>query len=767
MTIKRYKLVFYADISDGHDIAQVKSNLAVLFKIAAPDVERLFTNIPVTIKADLTHEAAVNYKSVFEKTGGMCLIEPMEFAKNNTNDIMVNNGENYSVNLMSCPKCLFEQSQSKICIKCGIVIEKFLEQQEKFEQKTVDNITGDDEVYPESLGIKKNIFSINYLVANLKYVVVFLLVIGASVFWIANYYFSAEKRLSQATPPRVYPIWLKSFNKQNMVNSVNMTSDGGFIVAGRTAPLSVLHRQDAWIIKLDKGGNIQWQRGFTSKGLDDFNSIVQAKDGGYLAVGKITAVDEHSMPQSTQGFLVKISTQGTVQWQRTIPDVVYNSIDQASNGDVFLFGRSISSDNSALIAKLSSDGQYKWQKDYGKDKWSVVKQTSDGGCIVLGMPYDLVGVEALVMKIDSAGAVQWRQQYVGDLNAVEEMADGGFILAGSIKHISNEVVVNTIDDGHHRYRRVLGGTKTTQARLLRLDRNGVAQWHKRYSDSSFTFESLHKTKDGNLLASGNTVDFYPADKDLSIMSLKENGSINWQKTYKKPYQEISYYLQPTTDGGYLIKGTTISSNGHQIRSVIGKTDSSGELPGPKLQATNSLKSIIENAALPPHNSITASVHDVMPSYNGSQLLTFDPLLKIACLYPPEPKLEVTSATIYSGKIVRLNAPEPKFELISNASSLGQIGPVAKSDLIKDVMRLENLGGADLTIKKLKIKSIDNRSIIARMWALITLQPAPSFSINQDCTTIKPDNFCAFRVDMKSGIIGENNALLTIVSNDLD
>jgi hypothetical protein len=83
------------------------------------------------------------------------------------------------------------------------------------------------------------------------------------------------------------------------------------------------------------------------------------------------------------------------------------------------------------------------------------------------------------------------------------------------------------------------------------------------------------------------------------------------------------------------------------------------------------------------------------------------------------------------------------------------------------MRLENLGGADLTIKKLKIKSIDNRSIIARMWTLITLQPAPSFSVYQDCTTITPDNFCAFRVDLKSGIIGENKALLTIVSNDLD
>jgi len=741
MIIKKYKLVFNGDIADGNEIASVRNNLRLLFKITEPDVERLFTNTPATIKADLTYETAIKYQAIFEKTGGRCSVKPMEFTEDSLSDDAIGAGENEADNLIRCPKCLFEQSRATICIKCGIVMDRFSEHQGEINPDRIDNEARNDEIYPESLGIKKDIFSIGYLKANLKYLTVALLVIGAGVFGISRYWLhdsSTGTGVSQVSAPRIHPLWLKSFAKQNRIVSVNLTRDGGYSVAGKA--VSML-RLDTVILKLDSGGNIQWQQAFESNGANGFQAVVQTSDNGYFATGVTKEAGKGSLSKDVKGFLIKFSPQGTVQWQKTVSGVVYKTIAQAPSGDIFLIGESTVTGNSDfpfLIAKLGSDGQCKWQKNYGKDKWRVIRQTSDGGCVV-------IGADALVMKIDSSGTVQWQHEFPGELNAVEEMADEGFVLAGSIKHNSNESKVTGKDNAFYRFKTLFGGTETTQARLLKLNRNGIVQWHKRYSGNSFSFNSLYKTKDGSFVVSGNTENNDVVDKDLWLMSLAEDGSINWQKAFEKPYREIAYGLQPLADGGYLVIGNSINFGGKAVRSFIGKTDSSGELPGCKSQPVNSSNSVAENAILPPCRPVPANVRDVLPDFNSLQLPNSDLQIKVATIFPPEPKLEVTSSAI-------------KF---------GHIGPVVKDYLSKDVMRLENIGGADLTITKMKITAKDDRSIIARIWALITLQTGPSFSLYHDCTTIKPDSLCAFRVDFKSGIPGDNKAILTIFSNDPD
>ena len=67
-------------------------------------------------------------------------------------------------------------------------------------------------------------------------------------------------------------------------NSIQQTSDGGYIVAGETMSFGA-GGSDAWVLKLDGNGNVQWQKTYGGTGNDYANSIQQTSDGGYIVAG--------------------------------------------------------------------------------------------------------------------------------------------------------------------------------------------------------------------------------------------------------------------------------------------------------------------------------------------------------------------------------------------------------------------------------------------------------------------------------------------------
>src|SRR2546421_559710 len=105
--------------------------------------------------------------------------------------------------------------------------------------------------------------------------------------------------------------WAKTYGGSDFdfdqARSVQQTSDGGYIVAWAAASCGA-DNSDAWLLKLDSDGNVEWEKTYGGSGGDGASSVQQTTDGGYI-VGGI----ENSFGSSSIGnWLLKLDSDGNV-----------------------------------------------------------------------------------------------------------------------------------------------------------------------------------------------------------------------------------------------------------------------------------------------------------------------------------------------------------------------------------------------------------------------------------------------------------------------
>jgi len=100
-------------------------------------------------------------------------------------------------------------------------------------------------------------------------------------------------------------IWAKTYGGTSYASSVQQTSDGGYIVAGWTSSLEDL--DDIILIKTDANGNIIWAKTYRGIGNDWAYSVQQTSDGGYIVAGR-----KGSFEEVGDIFLIKTDADGNI-----------------------------------------------------------------------------------------------------------------------------------------------------------------------------------------------------------------------------------------------------------------------------------------------------------------------------------------------------------------------------------------------------------------------------------------------------------------------
>jgi hypothetical protein len=84
MDTKTYNVIFEGQLSGDKDIADVKRQLAALFKMNATQVEALFTGKPVAIKRGVDADTAKKYAAAFKNAGAICKIAEADNGSDST-----------------------------------------------------------------------------------------------------------------------------------------------------------------------------------------------------------------------------------------------------------------------------------------------------------------------------------------------------------------------------------------------------------------------------------------------------------------------------------------------------------------------------------------------------------------------------------------------------------------------------------------------------------------------------------------------------------
>ncbi|MBW1996748.1 MAG: YIP1 family protein [Deltaproteobacteria bacterium] len=154
----RYKVIFLGPAQSGIDyVNKLTVGLRDRFNLSIEAVTKLMRLAPVAIKKEVTLSEAQRYKGALEAIGAKVRLEPMEGIKEEVQreekpapsppelepQVIPLRGQTPlprpettitgegGQKMTQCPQCGFVQAETDECIKCGIIISKFIKTQEE------------------------------------------------------------------------------------------------------------------------------------------------------------------------------------------------------------------------------------------------------------------------------------------------------------------------------------------------------------------------------------------------------------------------------------------------------------------------------------------------------------------------------------------------------------------------------------------------------------------------------------------------------------
>lgn len=253
---------------------------------------------------------------------------------------------------------------------------------------------------------------------------------------------------------------------------------------------------DIWALRLDDTGKIEWQRTIGSSNLDLANDAQQTKDGGYIIAGETGAALDGDVTDTLGGredaWIIKLNARGQIEWQKTYGGSLQEMaecIQQTKDGGYIFGGWTFSTDkqisgpnkgeSDCWVVKTDDTGKIIWSKTYGSpglDEVNKIIQTKDGGYLVLAST-DSLGADvtknngmsdAWILKLDSTGSLEWQRSYGGsrgdDLRNVIVTGDSGYLLSGGTNSNDGDIPSNHSSDA--------------DSWLVKMDNNFNVQWSK-------------------------------------------------------------------------------------------------------------------------------------------------------------------------------------------------------------------------------------------------------------------------------------------------
>jgi hypothetical protein len=330
-------------------------------------------------------------------------------------------------------------------------------------------------------------------------------------------------------------IWQRTYGGYSVDRgySVKPTADGGYIIAGYS--YSFGGNSDVYLIKTNANGEQIWQHTLGRNSYEEGRCVQLTSDGGYIIVGRTHPYGSGNYDV----YLVKADADGNLTWQRSLGGFAWNdegwNVQQTTDGGYIIVGftGSFGMRNIYLI-KTDAAGNTIWEQAYGGELGEYgygVRQTTDGGYIITGcFCANNEGVGDLcLIKTDASGTMLWNRIYGGsgyDFGySVQQTTDGGYIIAGGSNNAA--YLVKTDSNGDQIWQRTFGGTYSEIGMSVQQTTDGgyvIAGTTYSYSAPEAANVYLVKTDSGGY-ALDLTFDLNPVGLPITIPA--NGGSFNF------------------------------------------------------------------------------------------------------------------------------------------------------------------------------------------------------------------------------------------------
>jgi hypothetical protein len=400
--------------------------------------------------------------------------------------------------------------------------------------------------------------------------------------------------------------------------AIKFTSDGGTIIAGYTdskngdiSPKANREYWDLWLLKLDKCGNVQWEKSLGGTGYESARDVEQTPDGGYIVLGETNSTDG-DVPAGYGGtkdiWLLKFGATGIVEWQKRIGGSgldIGNHITITDDGGYLIAASSSSNDGDirgnhgtgytdGVLLKINADGAVQWSKCFGgsKNEELLDIEIINGKIFAAGyanstdgdIPPDQKNYDVWLLALDANGNKIFSNIYGGSQNDVSysmtKGADGSLTLAGYTTSTDGNVngargsqdywVINVSQNGKLNWQKVLGGSDAEYANTIITDK-----------DSSYIVGGISYSSDGDITGAKGEGDYW-------VVKLSASGNIIWKKNWGgSDNDHLRNIIYQPVRNEYYLSGDSESDDG-DFNSGKGETDFGIiKLKQPELQTKDS------------------------------------------------------------------------------------------------------------------------------------------------------------------------------------
>lgn len=400
------------------------------------------------------------------------------------------------------------------------------------------------------------------------------------------------------------PEWIRNFggSGSETAQSIINTNDGGYAILGYTnstdGDLSdkAIAVNDYWLIKLDAGGTMQWNKTYGGSKDDRGQSVIQTRDGGYAIVGYAMSSDGDGT--NNEGFhdnwILKLNSNGDIEWERSFGfsghDHSYDLVQTGDDGFFFVgFLDVVSSAGEGSTAKgqtitshgvgefwgtrLDADGNLVWRRYFGgtnNDRAHSVVQANDGGFIMAGFSESGDSDISLakgsydfwIVKVDGKGQLVWEKSFGGSgIEVSYDIAktdDGAYVITGHTFSDDTDISQNH------------GGSDVW---LIKINDDGQLLWEKTYGGSGFdTAQSVSLMADGGFLVSGNSKSTDLAtsknagENDMWVLKTDQDGSLEWHANFGGSEIDLAFDAIEDSNGQILVVGASPSKDFPNIQN---------------------------------------------------------------------------------------------------------------------------------------------------------------------------------------------------------